>query len=149
MSVTSFTAAIEVAWPVSVRWWLKDPLEPANNMEVSMQPGKLQSSATDPQQIVFPIGRPDPIVMADTIKMPTLTSIPFRFLDDSEYQAFERLRATGRVLLLQGPQEVGQWYVRLGDTKTDALDLPTMRGWSTSGILLRDITISAQVVAAP
>lgn len=149
MTVTSAVITVEAQWLTSVRWWLKDPLVPANNMEISLQPGNMQSSASDPQQVVFPIGRVDPIVMADIIKLPTITSLPLRFLTDTQYQAFETLRASGHVLLLQAPQEVGQWYVRLGDTKQDSLNLLSMRQWIEGGYIVRDVTISAQVVAAP
>jgi len=149
MSVSSATIAIETQWVTSVRWWLKDPLYPANNMEISLQPGNMQTSASDPQQVVFAIGRVDPIIMSDIIKMPTITALPLRFLTDAQYQAFEALRATGRTLLLQSPKEVGQWYIRLGDTKQDELNLLSMRQWVESGILIRDVTISAQTVAAP
>lgn len=149
MSVSSLPATTAVGWVTSVRWWLKDPLNPAANMEVSLQPGNMQTSASDPQQVVFPIGRVDPIVMSDIIKMPTITALPLRFLTDAEYQAFERLRASGHILLLQAPKEVGQWYIRLGDTKQDQLNLLSVRQWVGSGYIIRDVTISAQVVAAP
>ena len=149
MSVASLPVTITTGWLTSVRWWLKDPLYPANNMEISLQPGNMQTSASDPQQVVFAIGRVDPIIMSDIIKMPTITALPLRFLTDAQYQAFEALRATGRTLLLQAPKEVGQWYIRLGDTKQDELNLLSMRQWVESGILIRDVTISAQTVAAP
>ncbi len=149
MSVASLPASVTVGWLTSVRWWLKDPLNPANNMEISLQPGFMKTSASDPQQIVFPIGRVDPIVMSDIIKMPTITALPLRFLTDPEYIKFEALRAQGSGLLLQAPQQVGQWYIRLGDTKDDQLNLMSMREWIGTGIIIRDVTISAQVVAAP
>ncbi len=149
MTVTSSIATASANWVTSVRWWLKDPLNPAANMEISLQPGVMQTSATDPQQVVFAIGRVDPIIMSDIIKMPTITSLPLRFLTDAQYQAFEALRATGHVLLLQAPQEIGQWYIRLGDTKQDQLNLLSMRQWVGSGYIIRDVTISAQTVAAP
>ena len=149
MSLSSPLVSISVNWPTSVRWWLKDPLQPANNMEISLQPGFMQTSASDPQQIVFPVGRVAPIIMSDIIKMPTITSLPLRFLTDAQYQAFEKMRASGHVLLLQAPQEVGQWYIRLGDTKTDELNLLSVRQYLGSGIIVRDVTISAQTVAAP
>ncbi len=149
MTVTSAFATASAQWLTSVRWWLKDPLVPANNMEISLQPGNMLTSATDPQQVVFPIGRVAPVVMFDIIKLPTITSLPLRFLTDAQYQQFEVLRASGHVLLLQAPQEVGQWYVRLGDTKQDSLNLISMRQWIEGGYIIRDVTISAQVVAAP
>lgn len=149
MTVISSIASISTAWPISVRWWLKDPLNPSANMEISLQPGNMQTSSADPQQVVFPVGRVAPIVMSDIIKMPTITALPLRFLTDAQYQAFEALRASGHVLLLQAPQEVGQWYIRLGDTKQDQLNLLSVRGYMGSGVIVRDVTISAQTVAAP
>ncbi len=149
MSLVSPVAAISVNWLTSVRWWLKDPLNPSANMEISLQPTKMQTSAQDPQQVVFPIGRVDPIVMSDIIKMPTITQLPLTFLDDASYQQFESLRATGHILLLQAPQEIGHWYVRLGATKSDEVNLLSVRGYMGSGVLVRDVTIAAQVVAAP
>jgi hypothetical protein len=149
MSIASNASTANAAWLTSVRWWLKDPLNPSANMELSMQPGNMETSASDPQQIVFAVGRVTPIVMSDVIKMPTITALPLRFLTDASYQAFEALRATGHTLLLQAPKEVGQWYVRLGDTKNDSLNLRSMRQWTVGGDIIRDVTISAQVVAAP
>jgi hypothetical protein len=149
MAVSTQTLAIEALWPTTLRWWLKDPLIPASNMEISLQPGNMQTSASDPQQIVFPVGRVDPIIMSDIIKLPTITALPLRFLSDSEYMNFEYMRATGHILLLQAPQEIGQWYVRLGNTKQDQLNLLSMRQYMGTGIIIRDVTISAQVVAAP
>ena len=149
MSIASNASTANAAWLTSVRWWLKDPLNPSANMEISMQPGNMQTSASDPQQIVFAVGRVDPIIMSDIIKMPTITALPLRFITDAEYQAFEALRATGHILLLQAPKEVGHWYIRLGDTKQDQLNLVSMRQWVASGKIIRDVTISAQTVAAP
>lgn len=149
MTVTSLPASTTVGWVTSVRWWLKDPLNPPANMEISLQPGAMMTSASDPQQVVFAIGRVDPIIMSDIIKMPTITQLPLRFLTDAQYLAFERLRSTGHTLLLQAPQEVGQWYIRLGDTKQDSLNLMSVRQWVGSGYIIRDVTISAQTVAAP
>lgn len=149
MSVSSSIAAISVNWPASTRWWLKDPLNPAANMEISLQPGTFDTSATFPQQVVFTIGRVDPIVMGDTPKLPTITALPLRFLTDAQYQAFEGLRASGHVLLLQAPKEVGQWYVIMGATKSDSLNLLSVRQYLGSGFIVRDVTISAQVVSAP
>lgn len=149
MSVASLPVTITTGWDISVRWGLKDPLNPAANMEISLQPGAMDSAASDPQQVVFATGRTDPIIMSDTIKMPTITSLPLRFLTDAQYQAFEALRATGHILLLQAPLQVGQWYIRLGNTKNDSLNLLSMREWVGTGVLIRDVTISAQTVAAP
>ncbi len=149
MTLVSPVAVISAAWPTSVRWWLKDPLNPSANMEISLQPTQMKTSAQDPQQVVFPIGRVDPIIMSDIIKMPTITELPLTFLDDPSYQKFEALRATGHILLLQAPQEIGQWYIRLGSTKSDAVNLLSVRGYMGSGVLVRNVTISAQTVAAP
>lgn len=149
MSLASLPASITTGWVTSTRWWLKDPLNPSANMEISLQPGDMQTSASEPQQVVFSIGRVDPIIMSDIIKMPTITALPLRFLTDAQYQAFEALRATGHILLLQAPQEVGQWYIKLGDTKQDQLNLLSVRQYLGSGIIVRDMTISAQSVPAP
>ena len=148
MSIASSASTANATWLTSVRWWLKDPLNPSANMQISMQPGKMATTATDPQQIVFAVGRVSPIIMSDVIKMPSM-NLPLRFLTEAEYQAFEALRATGHTLLLQAPKEVGHWYVRLGDTKNDQLDLKSMRQWVASGKIIRDVTVTAQTVAAP
>ena len=58
-------------------------LIPASNMEISLQPGNMQTSASDPQQVVFATGRVDPIIMSDIIKLPTITALPLRFISDS------------------------------------------------------------------
>jgi hypothetical protein len=50
---------------------------------------------------------------------------------------------------MQGPAPAGQYYVRLGPTKNDSTNLPSLRGFAGTGKIVRTIQITAQAVAAP
>jgi hypothetical protein len=130
----------------TLNWWLRDPLTAAD-IPLSLAPGTFDTISTDRQQVVPVLGRPDPVVLSDIVGLPQL-SFKLVFIGDPAYQAFENLRATGHILLLQGPHPMGQYYVRLGDTKNDSTNLPSLR-YLTSGQLVRDVTLQAQAVAAP
>lgn len=138
--------------PTANRWWLKDPIDAKNAMQLSLQPRKLKMTFPDPQQIVFPLGSPAPVIMRDTIKLPTIT-LPLRFLSEQEFLQFHGLWALGRVLLLQAPVKGRQWYVVIGDNTQLQLDLAAMRGWMTGGYdpnsTWEDISCTMQVVASP
>lgn len=133
--------------PKSLRWWLKDPLNPSANMQLSLTPGTLNAVSTDRQSVNAILMRPDPVVLSDTFGLPKLT-FDLVFTTDAAYQAFEALRATQHILLLQGPFPAGQWYIRLGQSKTDATDLASLRLGNPAAVV-RTIQINAQAVAMP
>lgn len=132
----------------SLLWWLKDPFDPTTNVPVSLQPGTLDTVSNDRQQTYQVIGRPDPVVLSDAFELPQLT-LTLIFITDDTYQTFEALRSTQRTFLLQGPKPAGQWYVRLGATKSDSTNLKSLRGFAGNGNVVRTIQLTAQAVAAP
>lgn len=132
--------------PHRLVWWLKDP-QTQTAIALSLAPGVLDVVATDRQQVVPVLTRPDPVVLSDTFGLPTI-SCKLVFIGDESYQAFESMRATQHILLLQGPYPAGQWYVRLGATKTDSTNLPSLR-YLDSTKVVRNVTLEAQAVAAP
>jgi|GEM_PF-2951123 len=148
MVVASAIATSTVTATSSLRWWFKDPLNPSMNMAVSLAPGTFSRSSTERQNVVPIMGRPDPVVLSDSFGLPVI-SFTLIFLTNASFQAFEQLRASQHTLLLQGPYPMGQYYVRLGDTKNDETNLPSLRGWSSNGDIVNTVTISAQAVAAP
>ena len=144
--VSSTWVQIQVASPSNLYWWLKDPLT-QTAIRLSLAPGTLDTISTDRQQVVPVLGRPDPVVLSDTFGLPQI-SCKLVFVGDAAYQAFETMRATQHILLLQGPYPAGQWYVRLGDTKNDSTMLPSLR-YLDSTKVVRNVTLTAQAVAAP
>lgn len=132
----------------SLLWWIKDPLDPSANMTVSLDPGTLDTVSQDRQQEYQVLGRPDPVILSDAFELPQL-QLTFVFITDAAYQAFEAMRSTQHIFLLQGPAPSGQWYVRFGLTKNDSTNLPSLRGWAGDGNVVRTVQLAGQAVAAP
>jgi hypothetical protein len=145
-TVSSTWVQIQATSPSRLVWWLKDPLT-QTAIPLSLAPGTFETVATDRQQVVPVLTRPDPVVLSDTFGLPQITC-NLVFIGDAAYQAFEAMRATQHILLLQGPYPAGQWYVRLGDTKNDSTNLPSLR-YLDSTKVVRNVTLTAQAVAAP
>ena len=145
-AVTSTYVQKAATSPSRLVWWLKDP-QTKQAIALSLAPGTFDTVATDRQQVVPVLGRPDPVVLSDTFGLPEI-SCKLVFIGDEDYQAFETMRATQNVLLLQGPYPAGQWYVRLGHTKNDSTNLPSLR-YLDSTKVVRNVTLTAQAVAAP
>ncbi len=135
-----------VTQKIDLTWWLRDPLT-GNAIGLSLAPGTFDTVSTDRQQVVFIVTRPDPVVLSDAFGLPQI-SFQRGFVGDALYQAFEDMRATQHILLLQGPYPAGQWYVRLGETKNDSTNLPSLRYLNTEEVV-RNVTITAQAVAPP
>lgn len=146
-TVASDWASAQATAPSSLSWWLSDPLIPNSSIVLSLAPGTFDTVSTDRQQIVPVLTRPDPVVLSDAFGLPLLT-FSLVFTTDADYQAFENLRATQHILLLRGPWPMGQYYVRLGPTKNDSTNLPSLR-YLGEGIVVRNVTVSAQAVGAP
>lgn len=110
-SAPSTTAAATVTFAA---WWLKDPADPTLNREVDVQQ-PLRSERREQQGVFRTLGRDRPVVVTGPItgEEGELTIV---FVTDAEFDAFEALRATQRVLLLQSPFD-DNYYVRLGDTR--------------------------------
>lgn len=134
--------------PNTLFWWLKDPKNKVANQKLSLAPGTFDTNSQDRQNVVTINGRPDPIILNDVVGLPSIT-FQLVFTSDAAYQKFEKLRNTQRTLLFQGPYPSGQWYIRLGLSEDVKLNLPTLRGWASSGVIVRTIQVTAQAVAAP
>lgn len=150
-----------VTTPDVTTWWLKDPLNSANNMPIFLAPGTFDASSEDRQNIIQLLNRPDPVVLSDVIQLPTITAT-FVFVNEVAYQQFNNWRQLQRIGLFQGPYPVGHWYVRLGQTTNVKLDIATLRGWATPNpvlaaqmgwaspnIIKRAVDVTMQAVAAP
>jgi len=145
-TVASTWIQLPATSPAVLVWWLKDP-QTQTAVALSLAPGTFDTISTDRQQVVPVLGRIDPVVLSDTFGLPQITC-KLVFIGDADYQAFEAMRATQHVLLLQGPYPAGQWYVRLGDTKNDSTNLPSLR-YLDAAKVVRNVTLTAQAVAAP
>jgi hypothetical protein len=146
MTVASaWVTAIAIALD-PLTWWLRDPLT-GQSLPLSLSPGTFDTVHTDRQQLVPVLGRPDPVILSDAFGLPSI-SFQLVFVGDASYQAFENMRSTQHVLLLQGPYPTGQYYVRLGDTKNDSTNLPSLRYLGSTSVV-RNVSITAQAVAAP
>jgi len=146
--VASLPAAVVTTAPDPGQWWLRDPLVPAASMRIRLLPGAFGTVSTTRQQVVNIIGSAAPIVLSDVFSAPVL-SLTLVFGTNAEYLAFENLRASQHVLLLQGPYPAGQWYVRFGATKKDTTNLASLRGWASGSGVVRQVQITAQTVATP
>ncbi len=144
--VAAVPSNVVSAAPDTEYWWLIHPLQPALSCRVSLQRGSLPSVRTERQQVVPIIGRPDPIVLTDTELLPKIT-VAMVFLNTPSYQDFLKLRATQDIVLFKGPFPTGAWYVKLGETTQDELDLATLRAYLSGEYLVRYVTLDLQAVA--
>lgn len=90
-------------------WWLKDPIDPARNMEVPLKRPHNQSRA-ERAALFAPLGRLTPVIVSDT----TVGARQGRmvFVEDlADLTALYKLLDSQRVLLLQGKN--AQWYLRV------------------------------------
>jgi hypothetical protein len=138
------------AHPNPLNWWLKDPSNHTLNMRLSLTDGPFERKSTDRQNVLSPVGRPDPVVLSDVPSLPII-SATFQFLSDEDYQDYEQLRASRKTLLFQGPYPMGQWYIRFGPDTGVVTNLRSVR---TATITGRDevdstVTVTMYVVAKP
>jgi hypothetical protein len=130
----------------SLTWWLRDPLV-GDSIALPLAPGTFDTVSSDRQQVVPVLSRPDPVILNDSFGLPQI-SFQLVFVGNASYQAFETMRARQHILLLQGPSPMGQWYVRLGDTKNDSTNLPSLRYLGINQVV-RNVSITAQACSAP
>ena len=99
-------------------WWLKDPTTPALNSSIDVQePLRLEKFET--QAVFRPLGRTLPVVVSGTLNGEQGT-LDMDFTTKAAFDAFDALRNTQRVLLLQSPFG-DNLYVRLGATRDASL----------------------------
>lgn len=139
--------------------WLKDPLNPAANMQVNIEVGGIggsgasasgtESSSTETQLVMQPAGRAAPVVLADTIVSDEeFGTLQFVLEGDQQWAAIETLRKAQRTLLVQFPYGdlLGvQFYVRLGSVRTAGI----VQTQDQNRHQRRRVSIPARQVEAP
>jgi hypothetical protein len=126
-------------------FWLSNPLIPGSAIPVSLAPGTFGEGTGERQAVYNLLGNEYPVVLADTIQASSLT-LNFVFLSDAAYQAFEALRQSQAVLLLQAATWAQQWYVRLGPSFDVEVNTLASR---QLGQVIRTVSGTAQAVATP
>jgi hypothetical protein len=91
-------------------WWLKDPLNSANNLMVNAHPGK-KTSTTEGVSVHRALGRIKPLVLADVVRGED-GDIDFWTATAADYANLRGLLMAQRTLLLVDPHGL-QWYVRI------------------------------------
>lgn len=120
---------LAISAPSTVTWttendWLKDPLEPARNIEVLVS--DMSEYAYDtPTGIHTVLGRPDPVTIGEVRRAATGT-LTLTTLTREDRDRLHYITASGHVLLFQSSQEsgVGSMYIALtGVTETRVANL--------------------------
>jgi len=107
---------------VPADWWLKDPLNSANNMIIDVLPAF--TTVIDEAVARFePLGRPHPVVISDVVHGQD-GQLKIMTIGETAYQALKILLRTQHALLLQSPWSSEQWYIRI--TSTRSIEL---QGW--------------------
>lgn len=119
-TLVSGNASIVAATLTIPDWWLKDPIEPAHNMVLDIYGDSFQQTKHEDQAVFHAIGRSKVIVVADVVRGEHFTLTP-EFLTQTTYDAFEIIRNSQRVLLLQRGYTNEQWYIRLGNERSTSL----------------------------
>jgi len=90
------------------------------------------------------------VVLSDVPSTGVISAVMI-FLTDAEYQKFEAMRVSQRTLLLQGPNPLGQWYIRFGGDTQAETDLRTARTSYASGRdqVIHNVTVTMITVAKP
>lgn len=116
--IYSATSTVASATVVFTDWWLKDPTTPALNTTVIVKE-PLRFEKFENQAVFRPLGRTLPVVVSGTLNGEQGT-IDFDFVTRAEFDAFDALRNTQRVLLLQSPFG-DNLYVKLGANRDSTL----------------------------
>lgn len=102
----------------AVGWTLQDPTNAATIRSIEMLPanGSFNISRREEQSAMGPIGRPNLVVVADVVRGYHF-EFHFEFLSMDDYDVYEALRVTQRVLLLRSFWLQRQWYIRFNETE--------------------------------
>jgi hypothetical protein len=108
---TSWVSASGGPWTLAVSdWWLKDPLDPTNNMIVKVV--ECTHTTQKPLSATLPVGS-SPGYVTHSGARGDLVDATFRLLSMAEFDAFRGLMFSGRTLLFQ--TVLGhQWFVQPG-----------------------------------
>jgi photosystem II stability/assembly factor-like uncharacterized protein len=99
-------------------WRLKDPIEPDRSIVIS-QRGSLEVDRKQPTGVFEPLNRGSFVVLKGMTGGQQF-SLSLNFRDQPAWEAFNRLRDTGRTLLLQSDM-TDSVYVRLGEDRPATL----------------------------
>lgn len=147
-SESAYSAPALVTLPSDGSAWLKSLTNPALNTRLCLATHEFSSKSDEPQGVFLALGRPDPVINGGIIGKEIFDSIPFAFLNDDQYKAFEVLRATKGPLLLQtcyGDSRQEQYMIRLISPRNRTLvTVPEQ-----SKAQLRTVQIPAMEVAYP
>lgn len=109
--ISSAASATASVTPVLLGAWLKDPLDPAGNVEVELGDNALELTSVEQQGVFRGLGRAEPVVLTGAIGLESgklgLVLLP------AARAKVEALRARQRTLLLQTPFG-DHLYLRLG-----------------------------------
>lgn len=108
VSAWSNTVAATV---VTTRWRLVDPFAASTGIPVRLQGDSMGHSSEEQTQVLWPLGRRNPVVISGTIQGETF-SLTFLFASEADYLAFEAMRNTQHVLLLKSARTT-MWYLKL------------------------------------
>jgi hypothetical protein len=127
LQVRNYRATIQSSGPISSGpsallpltstgkvWWLKDPLNPANNVKLSL-PSKTEPQSAVAEQIASfrPLGRSTVVVLADAVtKVPRMGGFTCQTLTQANYLLLLQIISLQKTLLLQDAYGE-QFYVRL------------------------------------
>lgn len=101
-------------------YMLKDPLNPNNNLILNVLGPSVREDK--PEDIAFfsPLGRTRKVAVADKIKG-VESVLELDFTEESEFDDFETLRNSQRILLLVRGWTNEQWYIRFGPVMSKTL----------------------------
>lgn len=98
-------------------WWLKDPADPTNNLQMYVRAEDVTVGTTNTSSVFQPIGTNFPIVLSEGIKADKL-SLAFR-MNRADWLRFQILAKLGRTLYLQSDVD-NAWWVRIADDLTSS-----------------------------
>jgi len=115
-SESAYSAPVPVTLASDGSAWLKSFSNPGLNTRLCLSTHEFSSKSEESQGVFLALGRPAPVINGGQISKEVFDSIPFAFLNDAQYNAFEALRATKEPLLLQtcyGDSRQEQYVIRL------------------------------------
>lgn len=121
--VSAWSGSFAGATPTATRWRLLDPVAASAGILVRLAGDTLGHDSEEPTQVLYPLGRRNPVVISGTIQGETY-NLTFVFSDATTYQQFEALRNTQRVLLLKSPRGI-QTYIKFVGSRAVTEDRTT------------------------